>query len=240
MLKALLFDLDGTLSETDTLHYIIWHKMLKPYQLEIDQDFYQKKISGRLNPDIVQDLLPQLSPEEQAAFIEQKEARFREEAALRPLAGLISFLDWAKEQQLQRAVVSNAPRKNAEFMLATLGVEAVFSTVILSDDLPSGKPHPLPYQEALRRLEVSAEEAIAFEDSPSGIQSAVGAGVAVVGIASTHDPKRLEAQGAAIVVQDFADPRLMQWLEQRFQLSPDQRPFSSSGNAFQVVEQSAP
>ena len=221
MLKALLFDLDGTLTETDTLHYAIWHKMLKPYQLEIDRAFYQKKISGRLNSDIVQDLLPQLAPDQQAAFIEQKEAAFRAEAALSPLAGLIPFLEWANQQHLHRAVVSNAPRENAEFMLNALKLKSVFSTVILGDDLPMGKPHPLPYQEALRQLQISAAEAIAFEDSPSGIQSAVAAEIKVVGVASTHTPQGLRAEGATIVIQDFADPRLIEWIYHQFRLPTD-------------------
>jgi HAD superfamily hydrolase (TIGR01509 family) len=215
MLKALLFDIDGTLAETDTLHYEIWEKVLQEHELTIDNAFYKEKISGRLNPDIVQDLLPHLPPEQQEAFIEHKEATFREQASLRPLDGLLDLLEWAKQQNLPCAVVSNAPKENAKFMLEALAVEAAFPTVILGGDLPIGKPDPLPYQEALRQLNLEATEAIAFEDSPSGIQSAVGAGIAVVGIASTHNPEDLKQLGAAIVVRDFADPLLMQWLNQR-------------------------
>ncbi|HEY9641106.1 MAG TPA: HAD-IA family hydrolase [Coleofasciculaceae cyanobacterium] len=215
MLRALLFDIDGTLAETDTLHYKIWCQVLQEQGLEIDNAFYKEKISGRLNPDIVQDLLPQLSPEQQAAFIEHKESTFREQAALEPLDGLLDLLEWARQQQLPCAVVSNAPKENAKFMLKALDVEAAFPTVILGGELPIGKPDPLPYQEALRQLNLLATETIAFEDSPSGIQSATGAGIPVVGIASTHEPQGLKELGAAIVVKDFADPLLMQWLQQR-------------------------
>ena len=215
MITTLLFDLDGTLAETDTLHYEIWRIVLQEQGMAIDQAFYKAKISGRLNPDIAQDLLPHLSPAEQKAFLDHKEATFRSQAKLQPLAGLIDFLNWAVQQQLTCAVVSNAPPENAEFMIQSLNVEDYFPLVILGSDLPIGKPDPLPYLEALKRLGVSASEAIAFEDSPSGIQSAVGAKIPVVGIASTHEPQGLEAEGAAIVVQDFADPRLMDWLESK-------------------------
>jgi HAD superfamily hydrolase (TIGR01509 family) len=216
MLKALLFDLDGTLTETDTLHYKIWRELLSEQSVEINNDFYKQKISGRLNPAIVQDLLPQLSVDQQKKFIDRKEAKFREQAdSLQPLKGLLEFLYWSNEQGLVCAVVTNAPKKNAEFMLKALGVEDSFPTVILGDELSIGKPDPLPYQEALRRLNLKAMEAIAFEDSPSGIQSAIGAGIPVVGIASTHEPQGLKELGVAIVVQDFADPLLMQWLNQQ-------------------------
>lgn len=211
MITTLLFDLDGTLAETDTLHYEIWRIVLQEQGLAIDQDFYKAKISGRLNPDIARDLLPHLSPVEQNAFLDHKEATFREQAKLKPLAGLINFLNWAAQEQLTCAVVSNAPKENADFMIESLNVADYFTTVVLGSDLPIGKPDPLPYLEALKRLGVSASEAIAFEDSPSGIRSAVGAKIPVVGIASTH--QGLEAEGTAIVVQDFADPRLMAWLE---------------------------
>lgn len=63
MPTAILFDLDGTLANTDPLHYQTWQKILRDYGLEIDRAFYQARISGRLNPLIVQDLLPQLSIE---------------------------------------------------------------------------------------------------------------------------------------------------------------------------------
>ncbi|HEY9628013.1 MAG TPA: HAD-IA family hydrolase [Coleofasciculaceae cyanobacterium] len=212
MLKALLFDIDGTLVETDTLHYEIWRKVLAEENLAIDNAAYKEKISGRLNPDIVRDLLPHLSPEQQVAFAEHKEAVFRQQVELQPLDGLVDCLRWASDRSLIRAVVSNAPKANAEFMLQSLNVASAFSLVVLGGELPYGKPHPLPYQEALRLLDLSAEEAIAFEDSPSGIQSAVAAGIAVVGIASTHDPAELKSMGAAIVVKDFADALLMEWL----------------------------
>jgi len=220
MLKALLFDIDGTLVETDTLHYEIWRQVLAEEGLAIDRNFYKQKISGRLNPNIVSDLLPRFSPEQQLAFAERKEAVFREQAVLQPLDGLLDCLSWARDRRLICAVVSNAPKKNAEFMLKALNVASAFSLVVLGDDLPHGKPHPLPYQEALQQLNLSPTEAIAFEDSPSGIQSAVAAGITVVGIASTHEPADLKRLGAAIVVRDFANPVLLEWLDQKLSTIP--------------------
>ncbi|AFZ21678.1 HAD family hydrolase [Allocoleopsis franciscana] len=78
MLKAILFDLDGTLVNTDPLHYQTWQEVLRDYGMEIDRTFYKAKISGRLNPVIIQDLLPQLSFEAGQQLANSKEARFRE------------------------------------------------------------------------------------------------------------------------------------------------------------------
>lgn len=214
MLKALLFDLDGTLAETDSIHFLIWQDMLHQHGLEIDRQFYQTRISGRLNPDIVRDLLPHLSDDEQAQFIWDKEAEFRNRAtALVPMSGVMDCLQWANDRHLRLAVVTNAPKENAEFMLEVLHLNTTFSEVILGDDLPVGKPDPLPYQEALRRFGISAEQAIAFEDSPSGLRSAIAANIPTVGIASTHDPAKLYDLGATLVVKDFSAPELWSWLE---------------------------
>lgn len=216
MLKALLFDLDGTLAETDSIHFLIWQDFLRHYGLDIDRNFYKAKISGRLNPDIVADLLPQLSLSEQEDFIWRKEAEFRNRAdSLVPMPGLMDLLIWAAEQPLKVAVVSNAPRENAQFMLKALHLENAFAKVILGDDLALGKPDPLPYQEALQQLKVAPEEALAFEDSPYGICSAVGAEIYTVGIASTHNPEELSRLGASLVIPDFTSEHLTALLNQR-------------------------
>ena len=212
MLQAILFDLDGALAITDPIHFLIWGRLLRDYGLDIDESFSQQHISGRLNLDILQDLLPQLSPEEKQQFSLNKEARFRETAKgrLQPLPGLLPLIDWIKRQGMPSAIVTNAPRPNAEFMLQTLKLDQTFDLVIISGDLPLGKPDPLPYQEALRRLDLTPEQGVVFEDSPAGIRAAVAAGITTIGIASTHGPDKLYALGAKLVVADFTDERLKQ------------------------------
>lgn len=216
MLAAILFDLDGTMVNTDPLHYKAWQEILRDYGLEIDEAFYKRHISGRLNPVIIQDILPQLSLEEGQQLAEEKEARFRELAPnLRPLAGLAEVLAWTDECKLKRAVVTNAPRKNVYFMLKVLGLTDAFAIVVLAEEAPAGKPDPAPYQLALSNFGISPESAIAFEDSPSGIRSSVGAGIPTIGIASTHDPKYLCELGAVLVVPDFTAKELWSWLYSR-------------------------
>jgi len=212
MLQAILFDLDGTLANTDPIHRRVWQTVLKPYGIEVDQAMYQTAFSGRLNPDILQDLLPELPLEQRQHLSQVKEAEFRHQAQaqLRPLPGLMELLAWSKARPLKDAIVTNAPRANAEFMLETLGLTERFETVILADELPRGKPDPLPYQEGLRQLQVSPEAAVVFEDSPSGVRSAIAAGLLTIGVATTQAPQHLYDLGATLVISDFTDDRLPQ------------------------------
>ncbi len=219
MLTALLFDLDGTLTNTDPIHFQAWTEILRGYQLDIDRPFYEKNFSGRTNAAILKDLLPYLTESESHQLGNQKEVEFRQRAAgaLQPLAGLSDILAWANERQLKQAVVTNAPPENAEFMLQVLGLIQQFETVVLAETLERAKPDPLAYQVGLERLGATANCAIAFEDSPSGVRSAVGAGILTIGIASTHLPANLYAVGATLVVSDFSDRTLNELLNDRFQ-----------------------
>jgi len=214
MLKAILLDLDGTIVNTDHLHYQVWQDILKNYGMEMDKTFYKAHISGKQNSAIVEDILPQLTKTAGEKLAEDKEARFRELALhLKPLAGLPDLLSWIHTHKLPTAVVTNAPRANAKFMLEVLELTDTFDTVVLAEEAIAAKPDPAPYQLALSQLGVSPQEAIAFEDSPSGMTAAVAAGIYSIGITSTHDPEVLLAVGAKMAIANFTAPELWQLLD---------------------------
>ena len=209
MPKALLFDLDGTLAETDSLHLPTWVEALAPYGVEVDEEFYKEKISGRSTPEIVRDLLPNLTEEEGASIGDAKEASVRERAVeLEPLPGLLDFVQEGKNRGLKIVLVTNAPKENVGAILPALELQDFFETVVLADEVEAVKPDPAPYRAALEKTGVGAGEALAFEDSVSGIASSVAAGIPTVGIASTQDPERLLEAGAFMVAKDFTDPEL--------------------------------
>ncbi len=210
MYRALLFDLDGTLAETDSLHLPTWVDALAPYGIEVDEEFYKERISGRSTGEIVRDLLPDLTDEEGTSIGDDKEASFRERATeLEPLPGILDFVERGKRRGQRIALVTNAPKENVSAILPALKLQGFFETVVLADEVGAVKPDPAPYEAALEKTGVSAEEALAFEDSVSGIASSVAAGIPTVGIASTQDPEKLRRAGAFLVAKDFTDPELI-------------------------------
>lgn len=215
VLNAILFDLDGTLVNTDILHFAIWQELLGEQGITIDRAFYNQSMVGHRNEAIVRDVLGHLPQEAGIKLANRKEALFRQRGGqMERLGGLDELLSWRSQRHLATAVVTNAPRENAEMMLTALDLNDCFDTVVISEELPQGKPHPLPYQTALERLSIAAETAIAFEDTPLGIRSAVGAGVTTIGMATTHSPEVLQAAGAKFAIADFGSQRLWQWLEE--------------------------
>jgi HAD superfamily hydrolase (TIGR01509 family) len=207
--KALLFDLDGTLAETDSLHLPTWVDVLEPYGVEVDEEFYRQSISGRSTGEVVRALLPDLSDEEGRSIGDAKEASFRQRATeLEPLPGLVDFVERGRERGMRIALVTNAPEENVEAILLALGLRDFFDTLVLADEVEAVKPDPAAYRAALRKTGVPAGEALAFEDSVSGIASSVAAGVPTVGITSSQDPQRLLGAGAFMTAEDFTDPHL--------------------------------
>ena len=214
MYRALLFDLDGTLAETDSLHLPTWVDALQPYGVEVDEEFYRDRISGRSTAEIVRELLPDLTDEQGRSIGEAKEASFRERASeLEPLPGLVDFVIQGRELGMRIALVTNAPEENVETILLALKLRDFFDVVVLADEVEAVKPDPAPYRAALEKISVPAEVALAFEDSVSGISSSVAAGIRTVGIASSQDPEKLLGAGAFVTAQDFTDPRLRTLIE---------------------------
>ena len=209
MLEAILFDLDGTLADTDSIHFAVWQDILIRYDLDIDRAFYRQRISGRTNSKIIKDIIPQLSLEDAWKLATEKEENFRRIAkSLLPTPGLDKLIELTDKASLKRAVVTNAPAENAVYLLEILRLSDIFPLVIMAKDAPPGKPHPAPYQLALSRLEVKSKNAIAIEDSAAGIHSAVSAGIYTIGITSSHPASELAEAGANMTISDFEDRQL--------------------------------
>ncbi len=203
-IRALLLDMDGTLAATDPLQAEIFAQVLAPHGFSVDHSFYAERIAGQTNRRIFQNLFPGLSDDEADAMSDAKEAAFRAaHPALEPLPGLKGFIAAAVAHGLHLALVTNAPRANADHVLEALGLTTYFAEIVTVDVVPRGKPYPDPYQEALRRFGLAPHQAIAFEDSPTGLRAALAAGVPTVGLATTLTVDALRDLGARWAVPDY-------------------------------------
>jgi HAD superfamily hydrolase (TIGR01509 family) len=214
MLTALLFDVDGTLADTDPIHVRAFERYLAPHGLTIDQAFYRTRISGRANAAIFADLFPDRSPEEHARFGDEKEALYRAMSGnLAPLQGLPALLGWARARKCRLAAVTNGPRLNLRHALDGLGLD--FDVLIAREDVERGKPDPMPYLSALERLGAASAEALAFEDSPAGVSAAKAAGLFTFGLLTTQTAAVLREAGADATITHFDDPALWTVLRER-------------------------
>jgi HAD superfamily hydrolase (TIGR01509 family) len=209
--KALLFDIDGTLADTDALHVQAFNQIFGPRGHLFDRARASKELQGFSNTSIAERFLADEPLERQAAIMAEKEAAFRKLALgqIQPLAGLMTLLALADRAAIPMVAVTNAPRVNADMMLSGLGIVGRFKAVIIGDELPHGKPHPMPYLEGLRAVNAAPDLSLAFEDSRSGIQSASAAGIATVGIRTSLSHDEMVAVGARMTARTFDDPELV-------------------------------
>lgn len=207
-MPALLFDLDGTMLNSDPIHEAVFTELWTERGLPVPEGFYMEQVHGRLNVDVFADYLPN-EPDPQA-LSEWKEAQFRDRlpSPYPATAGLPDFIDAAQAQGWQLAVVTNAMRLNAEAMLGAIGLRDRFEVIVIGEECAFGKPHPMPYLTAMAALGEFPENCIAFEDSPSGMRAAAASGAYSIGIRSALDDAKLRAAGADMTIQDFTDPAL--------------------------------
>jgi phosphoglycolate phosphatase len=209
--KALLFDIDGTLADTDALHLEAFNQVFGPRGHVFDHARFTKELQGFSNASIAERFLADEPPNCQAAIMEEKEGAFRNLVAgkIKPMPGLMALLALADQASVPMVAVTNAPRLNAEMLLSGLGITHRFKAVVIGDELPHGKPHPMPYLEGLSTVSAAPNLSLAFEDSRSGIQSASAAGIAAVGIRTSLSHADMVAAGALMTAKTFDDPGLL-------------------------------
>ncbi len=214
---ALLFDIDGTMADTDPIHLQAFNRVLGEFGHSFDHHRYGRELQGFANRAIAERFLPDLDPAAQADVMARKEATFRElvRSEIRPMPGLNELLDAADAAGVPVVAVTNAPRANAELLLDGIGLMHRFVALVIGEELAHGKPHPLPYLEGLRHTAADPALSLAFEDSRSGIQSATAAGIATIGIRSGLTHADLVAAGAITSAADFADPVLLALVSDR-------------------------
>ena len=213
---GLLFDLDGTLVQTEHLHFAAFQAIVAKSGRPFTEADFVQHVSGRSNAAIMNFLFPGGSAVEHARLAEEKEASFRalaSAAGVDAMPGAVALIDWARRHDVATGLVTNAPRANAELMVSLLGLRDAFDTVLTSNEVERSKPHPDPYLAAVRRLRLAPPRTVVIEDSLPGLAAARAAGLFVVALAVPSTLEAVRTSGADLVVTTLADPVLIEALE---------------------------
>jgi HAD superfamily hydrolase (TIGR01509 family) len=106
---------------------------------------------------------------------------------MQPLPGLVSLLQETRQAGMSLAVATAAGNENIDFVMNGLALWDYFDAVVGADDVARGKPHPDLFLLAAKRLNVSPEHCLVFEDALTGIEAARRAGMAVIAITTSHN-----------------------------------------------------
>lgn len=186
-IKALLFDLDGTLIHSMPLHDRAWLRWHERRGLTVDGPRFFAATAGRANEEILGEMFPTLAADQLQALADEKESLYRELAAtaLTLVAGAQHFVHSAEQAGFKLAVCTASTPENMALAFKKFGVDGWVQTVVSPADGLRGKPHPDIFLEAARRLGVAAEQCLVFEDAPLGIEAARRGGMRAVALTTT-------------------------------------------------------
>ncbi|MHA7965186.1 HAD family hydrolase [Paenibacillus sp. CAU 1782] len=180
MIKALVFDFDGTIIDTETPWYYAFRERYKSHGVELTLEKYSQCVGTSLhqfNPYtylMTEHGLP-IDEEEFRAAVHRDHAEWMGKEQIRP--GVINYLEAAKAAGLKIGLASSSKRDWIERHLAVLGIGHYFEFMATADDVAKVKPDPELYRLALAGLGVEPGEAVAIEDSPNGARAAAAAGM---------------------------------------------------------------
>ncbi len=199
VIRAVLWDMDGVLVDTAPFHYQAWRELVASLGKDLSEEDFRRTF-GLRNDDILRDILGDMPRERLTELGRRKEELFR--TAIRgkvvPLPGAVALVRRLREDGVKTAVVSSAPRQNAETLLDALGLDDAFDVIVAEEDAERGKPDPQGYLVAAERLGERPEDCVVIEDAPGGVEAAKRAGMRCIGLAAGRDASAL-AQADRVV-----------------------------------------
>ena len=218
MIKALIFDFDGLILDTETPEYLAWQNIYQEHGFELPHEEWDKIIGGYGLSDfdaaehlalLSQGRLDSVAMRHRHA--DESMARIHAQSVL---PGVLEYIHEAKRLGLKLAIASSSPHSWVDNHAKRLGIFHYFDKVICADDVGVGrtKPNPDLFLLALKQLQVQKNEAVVFEDSPNGVLAANRAGTFVVAVPNPVT-SLLVIEGANLIVQSLSEMPLVTLLD---------------------------
>ena len=216
-IKALIFDFDGLIIDTETPDYESWQSVYRQHSCELPVEMWGQIVGGAgasdFDPHTYLEELCGKALDREQVWISRRKAYLDTVADQPILPGVVDYLDRAEKLDLRLGIASSSPDNWVQGHLSRLCLLDRFDAVKTADDVSRTKPDPELFLASLRSLEVEASEAVVFEDSANGVAAAKAAGIYAVAV-----PNPLTSQlllpGADLRLNSLADLTLDELLAQ--------------------------
>lgn len=203
-IHGVVFDMDGVLIDSHPAHRASWREFLRSVDKDVSETELDFILDGHTREEILRHFFGDLSTAEMLAYGKRKDEYFRVlEHRIEPIEGVLAFLERLNSSGVSCAIATSASEIRTFATIERMGIAERFAAVVTASDVRAGKPDPLVYQLACERLNLSPDSAIAFDDAPSGVQSARSAGIRCIGVSSNGLQQQLLRAGAERVIPDF-------------------------------------
>lgn len=216
-MKALIFDFDGLIVDTEGPDYISWQEVYRQHGEELPLEMWSKVIGGDSSlgfepHDYLEELIGKPVNRE-TIWVNRRKSYLEQLEAQPVLPGVRTYLKEAQSLGLKLAVASSSPRSWVEGHLIRIGLNDFFDVICTSDDVEKVKPDPALFTLAAQKLAVNPHEAIVFEDSRNGMIAAKQAGMYVV-VVPNPLTKNMDFDQADLILESLAELPLKELLSQ--------------------------
>ena len=211
MLKAVIFDFDGVIADSEALHYKALNTIFNRYGVDVPKDVHWDKYLGysdRENIEAVNiDYAMDMDEAKIRVMIDEKKIVFDELAASDSMIieGVAEFVQRLLDNRIRLAICSGALRSDIDLMLSGVDFKDAFEVIVTADDVKHGKPAPEGYLLALKLLNqivsepIKANQCVVIEDSHWGLEAAAAAAMQPIAVTNTYSRGELEKVGRKVV-----------------------------------------
>lgn len=207
MIRAVIFDMDGVVADTETVAFIADCNVLKSIGAVKSEKDYVRSV-GMPARQVYNRILNEKDIDADVnELLEKREAevgRVIASEGLKQAGGFNEIVRKLKEKSYKVALASSASRRTVNKVLAALKLRNVFSLIVSADDVKMNKPAPDIYIEAARGLNMSPEECVAVEDSETGVTSAKSAGLKCIAL-RTEQTAEHDLSAADVIVKSLKE-----------------------------------
>ncbi|WP_066068956.1 beta-phosphoglucomutase [Neobacillus soli] len=198
-MKAVIFDLDGVITDTASYHFKAWKQLAASLEIEMDEQF-NEQLKGISRIESLEKILAkgkkldQYTEQEIHQLAQQKNEVYKELinglTSADILPGILPFLQELKENSIKIAIASAS--KNAPFILEKLEINQYFDTIVDPDSLKKGKPAPDIFLKGAEQLFVHSSDCVGIEDAPAGVDSINAASMVSIGVGSSDQLRKAD------------------------------------------------
>jgi beta-phosphoglucomutase len=208
-LKGFIFDMDGVVVDNHSYHFKAWMDFAQKYKFPLDEKIYRDNFNGKTNSDLFRMIFGEsITSEQMDMYSQEKESNYQKhyEKEMKPLKGLVDFLDFLTLHRYKIALGTSAPTSNVDFVLDKLFLRKYFQVIVDGPQVNRGKPDPEVYTRCAMKLDIDPKYCVVFEDSLAGLESGKSAGCQIVGVATSHEAYELKPK-TDYIIHDFTEAR---------------------------------
>jgi beta-phosphoglucomutase family hydrolase len=203
--KAVIWDMDGVIADTAPYHFKAWQGVFRKAGVNFTEEHFRRNFGQRNDTIIKKNLGDDLPAKEIAQIAQEKEQGFRQNARgkVKPHRGVIKLVKSLQEHGFAQAIGSSAPIENIELVIQELDIATYFQAIVFGQEVKEGKPSPMGFVLAAKKLNVPPQNCIVIEDSVAGVTAAKSAGMYCLAVTNTNH--RTSLNQADLVVDSLEE-----------------------------------